>query len=103
MASKEITLAQALDELVIVNKRIEASTKDGTFFAFGKGSQVTPVGCLAVKADDAKALVQSSWDSIAGLLEYRIRLKNAIIKANAETKVTVGDAEYTIAQAIDLK
>ena len=61
----------------------------------------TPYAGLNV--DDLTKKIQADHDELNSLIERRFKLKQKLIQANATTKITVGDREYSIAEAIELK
>lgn len=101
--TKTITVQQALNELKVIDKRIERKTNETTYAGVSqKGNLVFP-NRLSVKPEDFRAEISSAIDSVFDLIAYRNALKGALLVSNALTKVTVGKKEMTVAQAIDLK
>lgn len=98
--AEKITLHKALGELKLIDKKIEKRIKE--FAPVGiniKGKLVDGVA----KEDDFRKDVTGNYDSIIQLIERKIKLKAAIVKANGLTMVKVGEKEMTIADAINRK
>ena len=55
------------------------------------------------KEEEFNAKAQSKFQSINDLIERKVRLKSAIVAANAVTMVKIGEKEMTIADAITYK
>jgi len=56
-----------------------------------------------VSITDVKAKIKGNFKSTISLIENRKRIKDAVVKSNAETKVKIGSKEYTVAEAIERK
>lgn len=100
MTTKTMSIHRALSELKMLDTRIQNATSKVQITVEHRESydtiDNTPV-------EEFKAQMQASFDRAAALIRYRDRLKRAIVKSNAETIVTVGDKEMTVAEAIEQK
>lgn len=97
----EISVARALTELKTLNSRIENKINNSVFIAGVKKSS-KKINNIYTREEFARE-VQSNYDSIISLIERRKAIKAAIVKSNAETIVTIGGKQYTVADAIERK
>ena len=97
----EISVARGLTELKTLDARIQNKIAGTVFIAGVKKSskQVNNVYSRETFADD----VNSNYISITDLITRRKAVKTAIVGSNAITKVTIGNQEYTVADAIERK
>ena len=97
---RKITVTEALNELKLYDARITKAIGDANFVGAHKVAD-DKVGHTKVTkfVDDAK----SAWQSINDLMEQRRRIKSAVVKSNACTKVIVNGVEMTVAEAIERK
>ncbi len=95
---KRISLHRALAELKLCDAKINKTALQQQALLIyredGKGEEA--------RKDFAKK-AQSDYDSNIALIDRRQKIKTAIVKANAETMVTVGEKSMTISDAITLK
>ena len=97
----EITILRALNEISLLNKRIDkVLSQSGNFISFTIGGKA-PVGFNSVKEveDDIKARYQKIND----LITRRVALKAAIVASNATTMIMINDTMMTVAAAIEYK
>jgi len=92
---KEITVAQALNELKLLDKKINKKIRQNVFV----GVQVAGKPRRNFDPDEAKSSLQSVEDLIA----QREKIKGAINASNMKTKVVIGGKKYTVAEAIITK
>ncbi len=96
----KMTLHRALAELKLIddriNKQILEILPNGIF-------QKDKLVNGRFKEDEFAQLAQAKLQSVNDLIARKHLLKSAIVKANAETKVTVADQTLTIAEAINYK
>ena len=99
-AMSKMSITRALVELKTLDNRIIKAIDSIMPVALvtGKGS---PRGFKTTEEFTAKA--KESYQSAVDLMNRRSVIKGAIVKANAETVVTVGGKEMTIAQVIEKK
>lgn len=100
MNNEKMTIHKALSELKALDARIEKSIRGTSFVFANKHSNATVSG---VKVSDVCDLIKSSYQSINDLMARRSAIKKAVMLSNAVTKVTIGGAEYTVAEAIEIK
>lgn len=100
MNNEKMTIHKALSELKTLDARIEKAIR-GTSFVFANKHSNATVG--GVKVSDVCDLIKSSYQSINDLMARRSAIKKAVMLSNAVTKVTIGGAEYTVAEAIEIK
>ena len=89
---EKLTITRGLTQLKTLDKRIRKGISNGCFVTYEVGNKVQ-------NECDPRADFQSVMD----LIEYRDRLKSAIVKSNASTKVKIAGKKYTVAEAIEAK
>ncbi|QGG53180.1 hypothetical protein [Lysinibacillus pakistanensis] len=97
---KKLSIHRALTELKMLNHRIEAATNDVSTVLANRKSNSKING---VEIQEYEKQMQSSYDKVVGLIDYRNRIKSLVVESNAKTKVTVGKEEMTVAEAIERK
>lgn len=97
---KKLSIHRALTELKMLNHRIEAATNDVSTVLANRKSNSKING---VEIQEYEKQMQSSYDKVVGLIDYRNRIKFLVVESNAKTKVTVGKEEMTVAEAIERK
>lgn len=97
---EKMTVHKALCELKILNDRIESGMTAEIFVVSSKHSN-TKIGGVPVEQFCRE--VQEKYQSLQTLISRRNAIKRAVIRSNAETKVTIAGKEYTVAEAIDMK
>lgn len=100
MVTEKMNVHQALAELKMLDKRINAAIREGNFVVPNKHSN-TKIGGIDIKEHIAD--VKSRYQKINDLIARRNAIKRAVVQSNAVTKVIVGNVEYTVAEAIDMK
>lgn len=100
MTNEKMTVHKALAELKTMDDRIMKSIRDNTYVLAVKHS-AEKINGMTVKnfMDKMRSGYQKSTDLIA----RRDAMKRAVVLSNATTKVKVGDNEYTVAEAIEMK
>jgi len=100
MITETLTITEALTQLKILGKRIDEAIEQGLFVK-ATSKKRKPAG---FKTDeDCSKSIQSSYDSINGLMRRRMAIKRAVVKSNANTNVDVGGETMTVAEAIEYK
>lgn len=96
----DLTVAGALVALKLSQAKIDKATNNTTFVTSIMGNR-PPTGYATLEefGANAKAQLQSARD----LIEYRNKLKSAIVRSNAVTTVQVGSTAMTVAEAIERK
>ncbi len=97
---KELTLTRALAELKLLDSKISKAIQELKSVSYSVNGIVPD---FRVTSDEFKANYNSQMQSIQDLRNNKVILKNALMKANAETKVTIGGKEYTILEALNRK
>lgn len=100
MITERMAIHRALAELKIIDDRIESAIDNGEFCAVNKHSNTKING---VPLNEYNGIIVGAYDKAIGLIERRDAMKRAVCLSNAVTKVTVGDVEYTVAEAIEMK
>ena len=97
---KEFTLTRALAELKLLDSKISKAIQELKSVSYSVNNIVPE---FRVTSDEFKANYNSQMQSIQDLRNNKVILKNALMRANAETKVTIGGKEYTILEALNRK
>ena len=100
MIHEKMTVHKALAELKIIDDRINKAVHNSVFVYSCKNGTDKVDG---VPVSDFKKDINSNYQKVTDLINRRNAMKRAIVLSNAVTKVTVGDKEYTVAEAIDMK
>lgn len=102
MTTKQITIHAALGELKKLGQRIDKSIYGSDFIGTMKLS-ADKVNNTVMTKDDFTISCASNYQSITDLIALRDKIKSAIVLSNATTKLTVGEKEMTVAEAIEYK
>ena len=94
--STTMSVTQALSELKLLRSRIQSAIANSSFITLKKKRDLLDVGRFSTEAN-------ASYQSYSDLLNRYNKIKAAIVIANATTKVTIGDATYTVAEAVERK
>lgn len=97
---EEITLAKALVELKLLDKRILKRTDQLNPVAVKQNGKLAS---STLSPADFEAEATACWQSLRDLMQRRRKIKAALVVANATAKVTVNGDEYTLAEAIENK
>lgn len=100
MTHETMTVHKALAELKIIDDRINSAIHNVVFVTAVKNGTKKIDG---VDINSYNESVRSSYQKANDLINRRNALKRAVVMSNATTKVTVAGAEYTVAEAIDMK
>lgn len=100
MTTEKMTVHKALSELKVIGDRITSAISSGKFIRANKHSNEKIDG---VSVEEFKKQIQSSYDKVNDLIRRRNAIKKAVVLSNATTKVKIGDDEYTVAEAIEMK
>ena len=95
-----LSVAGALVELKLLDKRIDKATMSGVFVSFQEGKDL-PNGYKTL--DELETKIKSSEQSVLDLIERRNKIKSAIVVSNATTMVAIGGVNMTVAEAIERK
>ena len=100
MTHEQMTVHKGLAELKTIDGRINKAISEGVYVIANKHSNEKIKG---KSISDFKETMKSSYQKATDLINRRNALKRAIVLSNANTKVTVGGVEYTVAEAIEMK
>lgn len=100
MTKEVMTVHKALSELKLLDDRINKVVTTSIFCAATKHSNEKIGG---VPIEEVKKGMQGSYDKAMDLINRRKALKKAVVLSNAQTMVTIGGTEYTVAEAIEFK
>ncbi len=96
----KMTIHRALSELKLIGARIEKQIEE--LLPSGTKSKNSLVNGMHEK-EKFEAATKEKYQSTVDLIDRKDKIKSAIVKANALTKVFVAKQEMTIADAITLK
>ena len=101
MEKEKMLVTKALNELKLLDARINRAIVDGGFVAAAKTAEkkVTP----SVTKEEFTSSAISSYQSVLDLIERRSKIKSAIVASNATTEVEVAGEKMTVAEAIERK
>lgn len=99
MSIQTMSVHRALAELKTYDDRI-AKTMQATFVVANQRNNDKIQGKTIAEVESR---IQGNFDSYFALVENQRRIKVAIVKSNAVTKVTIDGKEYTVAEAIERK
>lgn len=97
---RTITITQGLNELKLLDSRIEKAIQNATFVNSAKKVSKV-VGAIDKEVFKGRAI--SDYQSINDLIKERATIKSAIVKSNALTDIKVVDEVMTVAEAIERK
>lgn len=100
MTTEKMTVHKALAELKTMDDRIMKSIRDNTYVLAVKHSAEKINGMTVV---NFKEKMRSGYQKATDLIARRDAMKRAVVLSNATTKVKVGENEYTVAEAIEMK
>lgn len=100
MTNEKMTVHKALAELKIIDDRINNAITSGTYVIANKHSNTKIHG---MTIDDFKTSMKADFQKVSDLIARRNAIKRAVVASNAVTKVKIGDTEYTVATAIEMK
>jgi len=100
MTTERMTIHKALAELKIIGDRINNSISSSTFIKANKHSNEKING---VSVDEFRKQIQGNWDKSNDLIKRRNAIKRNVVLSNAKTVVKVGNDEFTVAEAIEMK
>jgi len=99
MSKVNMSVHRGLSEIKLLTSRIDKSM-GAAYVTANKVSNKT-IGGRSI--DEVRRLIEGNFDSVVALIENRKRIKAALVRTNADTKVNVAGAEYTVAEAIERK
>lgn len=100
MGAEKMTIHKALAELKTMDDRINKAIRSASYVLAVKHSAEKING---VKVSNFKEQMRSGYQKVTDLIKRRDAMKRAVVLSNATTKVKIGDNEYTVAEAIEMK
>ena len=100
MNTEKMTIHKALAELKTMDDRIYKTIRSTSYVLAAKHSAEKING---VKVNNFKEQMRSGYQKVTDLIKRRDAMKRAVVLSNATTKVKIGDNEYTVAEAIEMK
>lgn len=100
MIKERMTIHKALSELKILDSRIDKAIQEEIFCKANKASNDSIAG---IQIDDYRDLIKARHQRTQDLIYRRNAIKRAVVMSNAVTKVVIDNAEYTVAEAIEMK
>lgn len=100
MTHEKMSVHEALAELKMLDKRIIDKISKNEF-CYTVRHNVDKIDGTPVQ--EVKERIKSVYDSIMDLSARRAAIRNALSDSNARTKVRIGDKEYSVAEAIEMK
>lgn len=100
MNTEKMTIHKALAELKTMDARIENGIRAATYVLAVKHSAEKINGKTV---QNFKEDMRSGYQKVTDLIARRDAMKRAVVLSNATTKVKIGDNEYTVAEAIEMK
>lgn len=100
MTHETMTIHKALAELKTMDGRINKAICAVDYAMAVKHSAEKING---VSIADVKENIKSAYQKVQSLIARRDAMKRAVVMSNATTKVKVGNVEYTVAEAIEMK
>lgn len=96
---EQMTIHKALSELKTIDNRIASAMKMTYVMAVKHPAE--KINGVSVK--DFTDKMKANYQKVTDLMARRDAIKRAVVLSNATTKVRVGDKEYTVAEAIEMK
>jgi len=100
MTTEKMTVHKALAELKTMDDRINKAIRETTYVLAVKNSAEKINGMTVA---NFKEKMRSGYQKATDLIARRDAMKRAVVLSNATTKVKVGENEYTVAEAIEMK
>lgn len=100
MTTEKMTIHKALAELKTMDARITKAIHETPYVIAVKHSAEKING---MTVDNFKDKMRSGYQKATNLIARRDAMKRAVVLSNAATKVKIGDNEYTVAEAIEMK
>lgn len=100
MTTETMTIHKALAELKTIDDRIEKAIRNTTYVLAVKHSAEKINGKTVA---NFKEDMRSGYQKVTDLIARRDAMKRAVVLSNATTKIKIGENEYTVAEAIEMK
>lgn len=104
MTQVTMSITRALSELKRLDERINRDISQNAYIGItiGKGSHKKMLSNQGTP-DAVSSKIESSYKSIVDLMTRRSEIKSKVVLSNAQTLVSVGGKQITVAEAIELK
>ena len=99
MTKEKMTIHKALSELKTMDDRIVKAMSINYVLAVKHSAE--KINGLTV--EKFKENMKSGYQKVVDLIARRDAMKRAVVLSNASTKVKIGENEYTVAEAIEMK
>lgn len=99
MTKEKMTIHKALSELKTMDDRILKAM--GINYVLAVKHSAEKINGLTV--EKFKENMKSGYQKVVDLIARRDAMKRAVVLSNASTKVKIGENEYTVAEAIEMK
>ena len=99
MSSVKMSIHRGLAELNILDDRIKKSISQKFLFPVKNNADMVN----GVKIEEIKNQIKGNFETTTSLIDNRKKIKDAITLSNATTKITLGNEEMTVAEAIERK
>lgn len=99
MTTEKMTIHKALSELKTMDDRIVKAM--GINYVLAVKHSAEKINGLTV--EKFKENMKSGYQKVVDLIARRDAMKRAVVLSNASTKVKIGENEYTVAEAIEMK
>lgn len=100
MTTETMTIHKALAELKTIDDRIEKAIRNTTYVLAVKHSAEKINGKTVA---NFKEDMRSGYQKVTDLIARRDAMKRAVVLSNATTKIKIGENDYTVAEAIEMK
>ena len=100
MTNEKMTIHRALAELKTMDSRINSAI-NGAIYTMAVKHSAEKINGVTIA--DFKDSIKSGYQKVKDLMARRDAMKRAVVLSNATTKVMVGNNEYTVAEAIEMK
>lgn len=100
MKTETMTVHEALSEIKVASKRVTATLLDMNVVTANRKNATKING---IEPEKFNAQAKADFQSVTDLWKRLTAMKAAIATYNASQRITVGDKEYTIAEAIYMK
>ena len=101
--TNRISLTRALTEVKTLEDRINKAIQAGDFLGVVVGKNEVPTNRGIKNRKDLEDGITAQFQALDAMIARRKAIKAAITRANNTVRVTVGNVEMTIADAVDLK
>lgn len=99
MTMLKMSTHEALSKLKLYSNKIDSLLNQNYVIANKNSNKI--IGGRTVK--EVEEIIKSNLQSLKDLIENKKRVKDAIVKSNASTVVTIAGKEMTVAEAIERK